>query len=161
MAADERDDCIRIRRLDCFRRARVHPQRRRRGMNHDEVVVLGFVDRHLDRVVMRRRVEQACARNHPRRISQPRRIPERPNLARRLVARTRAPVEIIVRGRIKKKRLHHIHAKHTPRLSDWLVSDYTNRDNRRQQCAQFKLRPGHRYSLDSEKTCICGAARSK
>ena len=139
MSADHRDDRIRIRRLDCFRGARVHPERRRRGVNHDQVVILRLVDRHLDRVIVRRRVEQPRARNHPGRIRQPRRdtkmtrpraSPGNVNRHPRRSHRTRADS-----GKVFSL---HPYFKHTLRLSDWLVTNYTNRDHRRQQCGDAK-----------------------
>src|ERR1700674_1509745 len=72
---------------------------------------------------MGRSVEQPRSRNHPGRIGEPGRIPERPDLAGGLVARARTPIEVIVGGRIEKKRLHHVHILVvSANLSDWLVT---------------------------------------
>ena len=128
MAADEGNDAIGIGGLDRLGRARVHPQRRSRGVEHHEVVVLGFVDRALEVVTVRRSVEQARSRNHPGRVGQPGRIPERPDLARGLVARPRTTVKVLIGRRIQEKRLHHVHILVvSTSLSDWLVRLYKPR----------------------------------
>ncbi len=109
MSADHRDDRIRIRSLDCFGGARIHPERRSRSMNHDQVVILRLVDSHLDGVIMRGRIEQTRTGNHSRWISEPSRVPERPDLAGRLISRAGATVEVVVRGRVQEEGLHHVH----------------------------------------------------
>ena len=96
MTADEGNDAVGIGGLDRFGRARVHPQRRSRSVEHHEVVILRFRDRAFEVVTMRWSVEQARSRNHSGRVGQPGGIPERPDLARRLVARSRTTVKVVI-----------------------------------------------------------------
>src|ERR1700736_1992309 len=94
-------------------------------MQHHEIVVPGFFDRPFEVVAMGRSVEQARSWNHPGRIGEPGRIPERPDLAGGLVARARTSIEVVIGGRIEKKRLHHVHILVvSANLSDWLVRLY-------------------------------------
>src|ERR1700728_522805 len=95
-------------------------------MDHDEVVTFRFLDRLLRCVVMWWRVEQPGARDHSSGVSKPRRIPERPYFARRLIARSGTSVEVVVGGGIKEKRLHYVHALVSPAsLSERLVRLYS------------------------------------
>src|SRR4029077_8449210 len=116
--------------------ARVHSERRGRSMNHDQVVILRLVNRHLDGVIVRERIEQTRAGDHSRWISEPSRIPERPDLAGRLISRAGATVEVVVRGRVQEEGLHHVHRlrilRGTVRLVSLELSHYTNRNRARQ-----------------------------
>ena len=56
---------------------------------------------------VRRRVDEPAALDQRRRLRKPGRIPERANLAPRLIARPGAAVEPVERGRLQEKRTHH------------------------------------------------------
>src|SRR5262249_49114478 len=60
----------------------------------------------LDGEALGRRIEQPRTREHACWISQPRRVPEGPDLALRLVARTGSSVEVVVGRRIQQQRAH-------------------------------------------------------
>ena len=97
----------RIGRLQRLDRLDVGGERRRRSVQDREIEVLRFGDdfRELDPV--RRCVDQLTVLNKRCRLREPVRIPERSDLALRLVARAGAAVEPIERGRLKKQRPHH------------------------------------------------------
>src|SRR3990172_12155999 len=104
-------------------------------MEHEEVVILRLFDCFGDVVVVRRGVEQPGARDHPGGVGQPGRIPERPHFPRRLVTRPRPPVEVIVGGRVKEERLHHVHAaNNSANPSAWLVVEYYKPELLKQDC---------------------------
>ena len=106
VAADEADHCVRLGVLDRLRGADVGPEGRRAGVDDDVVVVARDAHRFFHGEVERRRIEQPRAREHPRWVGEPGGVPERPDLALRLVARARPPVEVLVRGRIQEERPH-------------------------------------------------------
>src|SRR5215475_856398 len=109
MASDECDDRVGISGFNRFRGPHVHPERRCRRMNYDEIVILGLINRLLDSVVVRWSIKQSSSGDHPRRIRKPRWIPKGPDLSSGLVARSRTSIEVIVRGRIQEESLHEFH----------------------------------------------------
>ena len=106
VAADERDRTLRVPLLDHLRGAGVQFHRRRAGVQHDEIVFLGDLDRFGLPQPLGRRIQHAAVFDHAGRIAEPRRIPERPHLAGRLIARARPAVEILVCRRIQEQRTH-------------------------------------------------------
>ena len=106
VAADEADHGVRLGVLQRLRGADVGAERRRAGVDDDVVVVAGDLHHVLDGQVLGRRVEQPRARQHAGRVREPGRVPERPDLALRLVARAGSPVEVVVRRRIQEQRAH-------------------------------------------------------
>jgi hypothetical protein len=95
-----------------------HPQvggeGRRAGVKHGQLVVPPQRGHGLQRQVGRWRIHQPARWHHRRRLGQPGRIPERAHLAARLVARARAPVEALERGRVQEQRAEVV--GHRPRL---------------------------------------------
>src|SRR5216683_917496 len=124
MATDESNYAIAVDSLDRLGRPNVHLQRWRRGMDHDEVIWLGLSHGLLGRVTMWRGIEQASSGHQTGRVSQPGGIPEGPDLARRLVARTRTPVEVVVGRRVQEHGFHRVHWQQLRRLSERLVQLY-------------------------------------
>ena len=106
MPPDEGDRARRVPLLDQLRGPRVQFHRRRAGVQHDEIVFLGNLDRFGLLQSLGRRIQHAAVFDHAGRIAQPRRIPERPHLAGRLIARARPTVEILVRRRIQEQSTH-------------------------------------------------------
>src|SRR5581483_1398312 len=107
LSADERDHGVPVPRLDLLRGLGVLPQRRRARVDDHEVVVRRDHDGFVLVQPFGRSVEQARARDHPGRVREPGRVPERPDLALRLVARPRAAIEVLVGRRVQKESLHH------------------------------------------------------
>src|SRR5271167_108948 len=76
-------------------------------MQHRKLV-LGCQRQDIGELQPRRRsVHEPAARNQRRRLGEPGRIPERPDLAPRLVARTRTAVETVEGRRMQEQGLHH------------------------------------------------------
>ena len=75
---------------------------------HDDQVEVARGRRDIGELqAVRWRVDELAARDQRRRLGEPGRIPEGSDLAPRLVARTRAAVEAIERGRLQEKGTHH------------------------------------------------------
>ena len=106
MPPDEGDRALRVPLLDHLRGPRIQFHRRRAGMQHDEIVCLGNLDRFGLPQSLGRRIQHAAVFDHAGRIAEPRRIPERPHLAGRLIARARPAVEILVRRWIQEQSTH-------------------------------------------------------
>ena len=68
---------------------------RRRGVQHDEIVVARLRQRRRRARSVRRRVDQLAARHQRGGLGEPGRIPERPDLAPRLIARAGAAIEAV------------------------------------------------------------------
>src|SRR5438309_1227223 len=90
-------------------------------MNYDKIIILCLGYGLFRCVLVRRGIQQPRAGNHPGWIGQPGGIPEGPDLTRRLVARTRTAVEVIIGWRIEEQGFHHVHRRALPSLSSWLV----------------------------------------
>ena len=82
----------------------VGAERRRARVEHDVVVVPRQREHVVERQVERRGVEQPRAGHQRGGLGEPRGIPERPDLASRLVAGAGAAVEVVERGRIQEQR---------------------------------------------------------
>ena len=77
-------------------------KRRRRGVQHHEIVV-PRARRHFGELgAVRRRVDKLAAFDQGGRLGEPGRIPERADFAARLIARAGAAVEAVERGGLKK-----------------------------------------------------------
>ena len=91
-------------RLQRLGHAHVVGKRRGARVQHREVVVAGQRDHVGEPEPGRRRVDQPAARYQRRGLGQPRRIPERPHLAPRLIPCPRPPVEPLERRRVQEQR---------------------------------------------------------
>jgi len=82
-------------------------KRRRRRMQHGEIEVECSRGDVGELQAMRGSIDQCAAFDQCGRLREPRRIPERANLATRLVARPGAAVETFERRRLQEKSAHH------------------------------------------------------
>ena len=73
------------------------------GEQHQKFVLFADVDGFIRGDVMRRRVQQTRALQHPRRISEPNRVPVRFNFSSSRPARTSAAVKVLERGRVQEQ----------------------------------------------------------
>jgi hypothetical protein len=76
-------------------------------MEHDELVVGRERKDVVEGEPARRSVHEPASRDEGRGLSQPRRIPERPHLAARLIPGARAPVEAVERRGVQEQSLQH------------------------------------------------------
>ncbi len=101
------DRDLRADHADQHRRlALVGGKRRRARVDDDEIVLLGNVERRLHRQPVSRRVEHPAIRHQRRGLREPRRIPERADLALRLITRTGSAIEAVIRRGLQKQRFH-------------------------------------------------------
>ena len=104
--ADEPDLRVRIRLFDAARALDVVGQRRGARVHDDQVVPGSNFQDVVRAEAVRRRIHQGAPRDEGRRLGQPGRIPERRDLAFRLITRSRTAVEDDERRRAQKHSLH-------------------------------------------------------
>src|SRR5476651_2832995 len=75
-------------------------------MNDDQFVSFGNLERCFDRQTVGGSVYHPAARHERRGLGEPGRIPERTDLALRLVARARAAIEAVERRGLQEQRFH-------------------------------------------------------
>ena len=106
--ADQADFQVAVGCLERLDGRDVGRERRRRGVQHDEIVV-PRARRHFGELgAVRRRVDQLRAFDQSGRLGEPGRVPERADFAARLIARAGAAVEAVERGGLKKQCPHHV-----------------------------------------------------
>ncbi len=76
-------------------------------MEHRQFVVLGERQHMIDLELRRRSVDQLAVGDEGRRLGEPGREPERPDLAFGLITRTGAAVEAVEGRRVQEQGLHH------------------------------------------------------
>ena len=106
LGADETDFRARIDFLDHLGRLHVRLERRRRGVEHDQVFAADVAFDVLEGEIVRRRVDQLRAFDECRGLGQPCRIPERAHFALHLVARAGAAVVAVKGWSLQKERAH-------------------------------------------------------
>ena len=124
LGADEADLQRRVRILQRRRHLHVGGERRRRGVDHAQLVIPRLARHRIEADARRRCIDQLAARHQRGRLRQPGRIPERADLPPRLIARAGAAVETVERRRMQEQRLHHRGSNPSacmvwPRQSTW------------------------------------------
>ena len=89
---------VRIFRLDGFRALDVVVERRRAGVQNEQLVVVGDCQNILHGLVVRRRIHQLASGDQRGRLREPGGKPIRSDLTFRLIPRARAAVKPIERG---------------------------------------------------------------
>ncbi len=106
LGADEADFRGRVHILDHLGRFDVLTERRRRGVQDDQIFAANVAFDVLEGEIMRRRVDQLRAFNERRWLREPCRIPERAHLALHLIARAGTAIVAVKRGSLQKERAH-------------------------------------------------------